>query len=150
MHVHGHMIFVYGSLLAPQLVGELIGFNPFSIAARVSGFRRVSLKDCGYPSLMMSDISSDEVEGKILFGMTDEALHMLRLYEGDLYTSIEIPARTESLNVINVLAFIARPDVGCCESNWSYDDWFAKGGLEIALEECRSIRDELRLSSTVI
>ncbi|WRX35071.1 Gamma-glutamylcyclotransferase [Theobroma cacao] len=74
-----HNVFVYGSLLADDVVRVLLNRVPLSSAALLNGFHRFSIKGRVYPAIL--PVQNHQVIGKVLFGITDPELHILDEFE---------------------------------------------------------------------
>lgn len=77
-------LFVYGSLLFPDLVTALTGKQFYSIPATLKGYRRCRVKDCDYPAII--ETPGARVEGKIIENVDDRSMQLLTFFEGDDYT----------------------------------------------------------------
>ncbi|XVF26512.1 hypothetical protein REPUB_Repub14bG0023100 [Reevesia pubescens] len=85
-----HNVFVYGSLLADDVVRVLLNRIPPPSAALLNGFHRFSIKGRVYPAIL--PVQNGEVIGKVLLGITDPELHILDEFEDDEYkrTGVEV------------------------------------------------------------
>ncbi|CAM6085046.1 unnamed protein product [Calypogeia fissa] len=72
-------VFVYGSLLAPEVLTALLDRNPPSSPAVVKDFHRYSIKGHVYPAVL--PVKGSEVIGKVLFDLTDKELEVLDEFE---------------------------------------------------------------------
>lgn len=87
--------FVYGSLLAPEVLLALLGRVPTHKPALLRGFRRYALRDRAYPGVVR--VPEACVHGNVLLGLAPREAHLLDLFE-DEYTSeavsVEVEVRT--------------------------------------------------------
>jgi gamma-glutamylcyclotransferase (GGCT)/AIG2-like uncharacterized protein YtfP len=72
-------VFVYGSLLAPEVLTALLHRVPRASLAVVHDFHRYSIKHRIYPAV--SPKEGDKVFGKVLFDLSDQELHILDEFE---------------------------------------------------------------------
>ncbi|CAI9099505.1 OLC1v1036344C1 [Oldenlandia corymbosa var. corymbosa] len=78
-----HNVFVYGSLLADDVVRVLLHRVPRSSPAVLRDFHRFSIKGRVYPAIL--PIEAKEVVGKVLLDITPFELEILDYFEDDEY-----------------------------------------------------------------
>lgn len=78
------MLFVYGTLMIPDILGELLDYAPRSLPWSVHGWRRVRLKDRTFPGLIPGS-SSETTSGLVLLGLSADDWALIRDYEGPMY-----------------------------------------------------------------
>ncbi|KAL3818400.1 hypothetical protein ACJIZ3_004305 [Penstemon smallii] len=76
-------VFVYGSLLADDVVRALLNRVPPSSPAILPGYQRFSIKERVYPAII--PVEKTQVTGKVLLGITPAELHILDAFEDDEY-----------------------------------------------------------------
>nr|WP_321358653.1 gamma-glutamylcyclotransferase family protein [uncultured Draconibacterium sp.] len=96
-------VFVYGSLLFPEIADGLCGQKLNSEDASLSGYARFALKGADYPAIIKKDNST--VEGKVLLNLDENAIYLLTFYEGDEYGMAPVKVETDS-GIINAVAFV--------------------------------------------
>lgn len=69
--------FVYGTLMADEVVRLLIKRVPHSRAATLPGFSRHKIKGVVYPAIVPSEGTGARVQGKVLMDLSDKELHIL-------------------------------------------------------------------------
>jgi gamma-glutamylcyclotransferase (GGCT)/AIG2-like uncharacterized protein YtfP len=88
-------LFVYGTLLFPEIVDKLIGEVEMKDAV-LEHYRRVKVIDHGnslpYPALI--PFEGARTEGKLLHGLTEQQVSILDEYEGHEYERIEVEVQT--------------------------------------------------------
>ncbi|XP_059461028.1 AIG2-like protein D [Corylus avellana] len=87
-----HNVFVYGSLLADDVVKVLLKRIPPSSSASLNGFHRFSVKGRVYPAIL--PVENKKVTGKVLFGITNPELDIL-----DTFEDVEYERRTVEVSV---------------------------------------------------
>ncbi|KAG7024526.1 AIG2-like protein D [Cucurbita argyrosperma subsp. argyrosperma] len=78
-----HRVFVYGTLMADEVLRILLKRDPQSSAAVLNGYQRLSIKGRVYPAII--PVNSKKVSGKILSGITDSEMDTLDAYENVEY-----------------------------------------------------------------
>ena len=81
-------LFVYGSLLFPEIVKGLTGRTFRSIPAILPGYKRYSVEGADYPAIVKKNDA--RVEGKLLFDVDSKSLEIITFYEGDDYLKIPV------------------------------------------------------------
>eukprot|EP00268_Persea_americana_P031206 TRINITY_DN3030_c0_g2_i9.p1 TRINITY_DN3030_c0_g2~~TRINITY_DN3030_c0_g2_i9.p1 ORF type:complete len:142 (+),score=23.21 TRINITY_DN3030_c0_g2_i9:142-567(+) len=74
-----HSVFVYGSLLADEVVHVLLKRVPDSSPAILNNFHRFSIKGRVYPAIL--PVENKKVTGRVLLGITDPELGVLDTFE---------------------------------------------------------------------
>ncbi len=82
-----HYIFVYGTLLFPEIVQRLTGKLFKNSPAVLSGFKRFQVKDSEYPAII--EFSGSKVDGIVLENVDEKSFQVLTFYEGDEYVCME-------------------------------------------------------------
>lgn len=77
-------LFVYGTLMFPDVLLALLGRVPDALAWTIPGWRRVTLRDRAFPGLVPGE-DHDSTDGLLLLGITDAERRLLRDYEGPMY-----------------------------------------------------------------
>jgi gamma-glutamylcyclotransferase (GGCT)/AIG2-like uncharacterized protein YtfP len=76
-------VFVYGTLMVPQVLEILLGRVPELRPATLLGYHRYAIEGACYPAITISENSS--VDGRLLTGLSSDELATLDAYEGDSY-----------------------------------------------------------------
>lgn len=92
-------LFVYGALMYDEVWNRIVSGEFRKTNAELSGYRRLAVKDEDYPGLVKS---SGTVEGYIWFGIDDENLKKLDVFEGEYYERISAFAVDNTGNKIEV------------------------------------------------
>lgn len=79
-----HTVFVYGTLLAEEIVHILLNRVPESHAATVKGYSRYRIHDRVYPAILPT-LASDELTGLVLCGLSEKEFEILDEYEDEDY-----------------------------------------------------------------
>ncbi len=96
-------VFVYGSLLFPEIAEGLCRQKLSAESAVLNGFARFALKGADYPAIIRKENS--KVKGKVLLNLDERALELLTFYEGDEYELI--PVKVElSEESVDALVFV--------------------------------------------
>jgi gamma-glutamylcyclotransferase (GGCT)/AIG2-like uncharacterized protein YtfP len=81
-------LFVYGTLLLPEILKGLTGKSFKTEKAILNGFKRCGIYGCDYPALIPAPDSS--VEGQLVFNVDEKSMEILSFYEGTDYEQIEV------------------------------------------------------------
>ncbi|XP_022135077.1 AIG2-like protein D isoform X2 [Momordica charantia] len=118
-----HRVFVYGTLLADEVIHILLKRIPKSSAAVLNHYQRLSIKGRVYPAIIPVD--SKKVSGKILFDITDTEMHILDTFEDVEYkrSTVEV-SLMDSFEKLLVYAYVwcneKDPDL---YGDWDFEEW---------------------------
>ncbi|KAH7284649.1 hypothetical protein KP509_34G064300 [Ceratopteris richardii] len=118
-----HNVFVYGSLLADEVVSTLLRRLPTTYPAFLSDFHRFSIKGRNYPAILPA--KGDKVLGRVLFGLSDNELSILDDFEDEEYLrkSVEVQ-RLEDGSKLQSFAYVwADVDDEELYGDWDYEEW---------------------------
>lgn len=87
-------LFVYGSLMFPEVMRALIGRDPERTPAAVRGWSVVAIPGRVYPGLV-SD-GDAEVTGHLLTDLTEREWRVLDAFESDFYDLLSITTQTRA------------------------------------------------------
>ncbi len=87
-------VFVYGSLLFPELVEALTGRSFESREATLKNYRRFCVQGADFPAVFPQ--KGSEVHGRILLNVDKQSLDVLNFYEGDEYACRSEIVETEN------------------------------------------------------
>lgn len=119
-------VFVYGSLLFPEVVEALTG-TAFSVKEGfLPDFKRFAVIGADYPAIVYSKGSF--VTGKILQHVDDRSLEILKFYEGDEYDCISAFIHTEN-ETTKALVFVWKGDKVQLNGHWD-ENHFKETSLE--------------------
>jgi len=79
--------FVYGTLMADEVLKLLIKRVPRSAPASITGFSRHRVKNQVFPAIIPAAASS-RVQGKVLLDLTEKELHVL---DGEVQNAPVVP-----------------------------------------------------------
>ncbi|KAL9265430.1 AIG2-like protein [Drosera capensis] len=97
-----HNVFVYGSLLADEVVRVLLKRVPDSFPAVLPGYHRFSIKGRVYPAIL--PVENKQVVGKVLVGISTPELHILDVFEDVEYVRDPVEVYRED-NLEKLLAY---------------------------------------------
>ncbi len=83
-------LFVYGTLLSPEIVRSLTGKKFLSTPAKLQHFKRYIVKSCDYPAII--PFTDSVIMGMILENVDADSLKLIEFYEGDEYTRKKVIA----------------------------------------------------------
>ncbi|XP_024317452.1 AIG2-like protein D isoform X2 [Brachypodium distachyon] len=114
-------VFVYGTLMAEEVVRVLLGRVPPSSPALLPNHQRFSIKGRVYPAILPVDGS--RVSGKVFRGLTDGELDVLDIFEDEEYVrEIVGISLTESSDTMLAYAYIwGNVDDPDLYGEWDFD-----------------------------
>uniref|UniRef100_A0A2P2PQC1 Putative gamma-glutamylcyclotransferase n=1 Tax=Rhizophora mucronata TaxID=61149 RepID=A0A2P2PQC1_RHIMU len=116
-------VFVYGSLLADDVVRVLLNRIPRSSTGILNGHHRYSIKGRVYPAILPVDNS--KVTGRVLFGITDPELDVLDTFEDVEYERRTVDVSlTDGSEKVQAHAYIwANQDDPNLYGVWDFEEW---------------------------
>lgn len=96
-------LFVYGSLLFPEIREGLTGKSFQTADAVLYGFKRHAVAGADYPAIVAHP--SANVNGKIVFDVDKTAMQAIAFYEGDQYKTLRVKLLYENAE-LEVLVFV--------------------------------------------
>lgn len=105
-------LFVYGTLLFPEVINAIIGRAPQSHPATAHGWRAAALKNRVYPGLV--SCSDHATDGRLLVDLSYHELRLLDDFEDAAYELRTI----ELAHGFSGLAYIWVDDKEICAENW--------------------------------
>ncbi|KAK4853761.1 hypothetical protein QYF36_014123 [Acer negundo] len=118
-----HSVFVYGSLLADDVVRVLLKRVPESSSAVLNNYHRFSIKDRVYPAIL--PVLSKTVTGKVLLGITDPELHILDVFEDVEYkrTTVDV-SLLDNADKLQAQAYVwADKNDPNLYGDWDFQEW---------------------------
>ncbi|KAL5782858.1 hypothetical protein ACOSP7_007887 [Xanthoceras sorbifolium] len=118
-----HNVFVYGSLLADDVVRVLLKRVPESSMAVLNNYRRFSIKGRVYPAIL--PVLNTTVTGKVLFGITDPELDILDVFEDVEYqrTTVDV-SLMESADKLQAHAYVwSDKNDPNLYGDWDFQEW---------------------------
>ncbi len=97
-------LFVYGTLQDDTLVHRLIGRPLSGQPATLDGFHRIIDPSIGYP--VVHQAPGGRVDGTLLDGLDEGALHTLDAYEGDRYRRTVVQVRTGDGQAVEAFVYV--------------------------------------------
>ncbi|KNA25318.1 hypothetical protein SOVF_007630 [Spinacia oleracea] len=118
-----HNVFVYGSLLADEVVQVLLNRVPSSSPATLPDYNRFSIKGRVYPAIL--PVENKKVLGRVLTGVTNLELDILDIFEDVEYVrdSVEVTI-VDNLEKLQAYAYVwdnkNDPDL---YEDWDFEKW---------------------------
>lgn len=118
-----HNVFVYGSLLADDIVRVLLKRIPQSSSAVLPDYQRFSVRGRVYPAIL--PVENKRVTGKVLFGITNPELDILDIFEDVEYeksvVEVSLVDGSEKLTALTyVWSNSSDPDL---YGEWNFEEW---------------------------
>ncbi|KXZ48720.1 hypothetical protein GPECTOR_25g302 [Gonium pectorale] len=118
--------FVYGTLMADEVVRLLIKRVPASKPAVLKGYTRYKVKGQVFPAIVPS--KDARVEGKVLLDLSDKELHVLDVYEAEEYYRATVTPVLEDGTELTADVYVWKDQYShnLNPEPWSYDEWREK------------------------
>lgn len=118
-----HNVFVYGSLLADEVVRALLNRVPPSSPATLSDYHRFKIKGRVYPAIL--PVQSKKVTGRVLLGISGVELDILDEFEDVEYTRTEVDVFfTENSENLRAYAYVwSNPNDPDLYAEWDFEEW---------------------------
>jgi len=110
-------LFVYGTLLCPEIQEMVIGRVPASSPAILKGYGCYFVRDATFPGIIRHE--GGKVEGRVLSELTPEELQRLDAYEDDFYDRLEVEVVCQEKRHLT-MAYVVP---GECESLLTSREW---------------------------
>ncbi|CAI0438816.1 unnamed protein product [Linum tenue] len=116
-----HMVFVYGSLMADEVVHVLLNRVPQSSSAILNNYHRCGIKGRVYPAIIPMEDKS--VEGRVLCEITQPELEILDTFEAVEYErhTVEVSLPEKKLEV-NTYIWLNKDDPDLY-GEWDVEEW---------------------------
>ncbi len=122
-------LFAYGTLMDPEIMRRVSGFESRSLRAVLFGYVRKALRGEVYPAITPRRGAS--VEGILYFDLPPEAVERLDRFEGALYKRTEVVAVLEGgkPEEVDALAYVIVPEHldRLSERGWSFEKFLHSG-----------------------
>lgn len=120
-------LFVYGTLMFPQIMMAVIGRAPASAAAVLPGYARYRLGGACYPAIAPD--ASASTSGLLYLGVDPPALRRLDRFEGAQYRRVSVQVLLATGGVRNAHTYVLRPGQSSrlCARAWEPQELSAAG-----------------------
>jgi gamma-glutamylcyclotransferase (GGCT)/AIG2-like uncharacterized protein YtfP len=124
-------LFVYGSLLFPELIEKLTGKNFGFLPAVLFGFQRLAVKGSDYPAIVPK--VNKKVDGMLVLDVDRKSMKILTYFEGDEYRKEDVVVFSEN-KTYNATAFVWNENLKFLEKfDWDLFS-FRETSLKVYLE----------------
>ena len=118
-----HSVFVYGSLMAEEVVTAILKRVPASSPALLTNYHRFNVKDRIYPAIL--PVENKKVAGKVMMGISDAELIVLDAFEDFEYVrrrvQISLTDTSETMHADTYVWSDAEdPDL---YGEWDFEEW---------------------------
>uniref|UniRef100_A0A7S0RZR4 Putative gamma-glutamylcyclotransferase n=1 Tax=Chlamydomonas leiostraca TaxID=1034604 RepID=A0A7S0RZR4_9CHLO len=121
----GGNAFVYGTLMAEEVLTKLIRRVPANKPAVLAGYSRYAVKRAVYPAIIATK-PEERVQGKVLLDLTDHELEILDVYESDQYYRTTVHPVTEDGQKVTADVYVWKDDFMedlAIGTSWDYSLW---------------------------
>jgi len=133
------VLFVYGTLLFPDVLQAVLGRVPIMTPASLPGWRAAALPGRVYPGLVpATDGSGRGAAGQVLTGLSAGEWAVLDAFEGDAYDRRELVLGDDR----QVWTYVWCDGAAVAAHDWD-PAWFARTELPTYVDGCVSWRDDL-------
>ncbi|KAI3713820.1 hypothetical protein L1987_72406 [Smallanthus sonchifolius] len=144
-----HTVFVYGSLLADDVVQVLLNRVPQTSPAILNGYHRFSIKGRTYPAIL--PVENKKVTGRVLIGLSATELDILDMYEDEDYDKRVVDVSLlDASEVLQAYAYVwgnsTDPDL---YGEWDFEE-FKESKLKDYVEMTKSYVQELQDTTTLL
>nr|AAD18111.1 similar to avrRpt2-induced protein 2 [Arabidopsis thaliana] len=141
-----HSVFVYGSLMADDVVRLLLNRIPQTASATLPDL--FSIKGRVYPAIIPA--KSDKVSGKVLFGITDDELNVLDEFEDVEYERENVQVLLTVNEKLQTKTYVwAKKDDPDLYGTWDFEEW-KQLHMEGFLKMTKEFAEELNLPKSEI
>lgn len=119
-------LFVYGTLLFPEILNKITGREHHSVKAVLKDYRRFAVKDCDYPAII--EQKNGMVIGNLILNVDDVAMNLLSGFEGDEYVKREVEVLADNKKIKAVVFVWCDGRVKLSESDWD-ENFFRQNGI---------------------
>ncbi|KAK8954432.1 AIG2-like protein [Platanthera zijinensis] len=118
-----HNIFVYGSLLADEVVNALLKRVPTCSPATLNGYDRYSIKGRVYPAILPAE--GKKTYGRVILGVTDAELYILDTFEDEEYkrNTVEVFLNGDSERLLAETYVWGDKDDQNLFGEWDFEQW---------------------------
>ncbi|WIA33423.1 hypothetical protein OEZ86_006556 [Tetradesmus obliquus] len=115
--------FVYGTLMAPEVLKLLIKRVPESRAATLKGYARYRVKGQVFPAIIPST-SESKVKGMVLMELSRSELHILDVYESEEYYRATVEPELEDGSTSPADVYVWKDEhKHLLDGEWIYEEW---------------------------
>ncbi|GBF88869.1 hypothetical protein Rsub_01368 [Raphidocelis subcapitata] len=121
--MQGGQVFVYGTLMADEVVGLLLKRVPPSKPATLAGHRRHAVKGQVFPAIVPADAGSS-VRGKVLLQLSPRELEILDVYEAEEYYRARVQPSLDDGTRVDADVYVWKDQYRhLLGGDWSYEGW---------------------------
>ena len=134
-------LFTYGTLMDPEIMGEVAGGSFVAHAAVLRGYGRYGVRNQPYPGMVAE--KDGVVEGIVYLDITTKAMERLDRFEGEMYCRRMVKVRgTSNGDTLEVFAYVVKPEHAHLLSPdpWDFQQ-FAQQGKQRFAEEYKGFDD---------
>ncbi|KAG5031054.1 AIG2-like protein D [Glycine soja] len=118
-----HNVFVYGSLLADEVVHTLLKRVPPTAPAILHDYHRFKIKGRVYPAIL--PVQNNKVYGRVLLGISGVELDILDEFEDVEYTRTDVGVSLKDKSEkLQVCAYVwSNPNDPNLYAEWNFEEW---------------------------
>lgn len=111
-------LFVYGTLMSPEVWQQLVKRDYRQLKATLPGYRRLQVKGADYPGLVPH--KGGKVTGLVYLALHAQEIQRLNRYEGEEYTHHPVTLLLEDGSTLKATTYLFRPRYRSrlCSKEW--------------------------------
>jgi gamma-glutamylcyclotransferase (GGCT)/AIG2-like uncharacterized protein YtfP len=109
-------LFVYGTLLFPEILKKIVGREYNSVKAVLKDYRRFAVKDFDYPAII--EQKNGMVNGNLILNVDDVAMNVLSGFEGNEYVKREVEVLADNKKIKAVVFVWCDSTIKLSENDW--------------------------------
>jgi gamma-glutamylcyclotransferase (GGCT)/AIG2-like uncharacterized protein YtfP len=121
-------IFVYGTLMDREIMNQASGSDFHGEKAVLRGFGRYLLKNALYPGMLRE--KGSQVDGLLYLNVSQEAVHRLDIFEGDMYARTEVTVYLDNGGTVqNAMAYVIKDEYShtLSSTKWDFEKFLCSG-----------------------
>ncbi|WP_163339361.1 gamma-glutamylcyclotransferase family protein [Desulfopila sp. IMCC35008] len=111
-----------------EIMNDASGSQPVGEKAVLSGFSRYRIKNAQYPGIRQEQ--GGRVDGLLYLNVEHEAVHRLDIFEGDMYSRMEVEVQLQGANEVRkAMTYVVKGEYAHMLSSlqWNFEEFIEKG-----------------------
>ena len=135
-------LFVYGTLMFPQVMTTLTGLTPTYAPAVARNTARFSIRNQVYPGLV--NRSGNLTMGYLIRNLDEVNWHLIKAFEGNEYSVGPVAIETQQHNMNAYTFFVHAHSLDIVANSFWNPESFLRYQLESFLADCRAFKQTYR------
>jgi len=117
-------LFVYGTLLFPEVIQNITGRLFKSSSAKLAGYKRLGILGCDYPAIIEKENAL--TQGELLFAVDEESMRKIEAFEGDEYVKRKLTVISDKKEFEAIVFIWASDAKMLTECDWNIAEFNRK------------------------